>query len=148
MLGDRPYWCFCVETLQGADGQSQGAGKKRIDDKDVLSSEDFAVFVALRDLRKTIADAEAVPVFTIFTNEQLADIARNRPTTVKELTEIAGIGRARTDRYGEAVIELVAAKAGNPDEELARSGRSDTHPDLPPAQAPTLTPHRPPLRWA
>ena len=45
-----------------------------MDYKEILKSEDFAVFARLRDLRKEIAQAEAVPVYTVFTNEQLAQL--------------------------------------------------------------------------
>jgi len=37
--------------------------------REVLSPEDFALFVKLRDWRKQAAEKEAVPVYTIFTNE-------------------------------------------------------------------------------
>lgn len=118
-IADRPVWCFCVETLAGAEALRPASGKKRVDYKEILSAEDFTLFVALRDLRKTMADAEAVPVFTIFTNEQLAEIARRRPTTVRELEAIDGIGAARSSKYGAAVTALVTERAGRPHEELA-----------------------------
>jgi hypothetical protein len=43
-----------------------------VDYKEVLNEADFAVFSRLRDLRKVIAEKEAVPAYAIFTNEQLA----------------------------------------------------------------------------
>jgi hypothetical protein len=43
-----------------------------VDYKEVMNEADFAVFSRLRDLRKVIAEKEAVPAYAIFTNEQLA----------------------------------------------------------------------------
>ena len=74
--------------------------KNKIDYKDVLKPEEFAVFAKLRDLRKQIAQAEAVPVYTIFTNEQLADMVRAKVTTRAGLGKIDGIGEARVEKYG------------------------------------------------
>ena len=74
-------WCFCVEYLEGAPGQGGGRGSgrsKRVDYKEVLSEEDFAIFARLRDVRKELAGQEAVPVYAVCTNEQLAAMASER----------------------------------------------------------------------
>ncbi len=46
--------------------------------------------------------------FTIFTNEQLAQVAGKRPTSKVALQKIPGIGEAKTNKYGQAVIGMVA----------------------------------------
>ena len=54
---------------------SSNAQKKDIIDyRQILSEEDFAVFAKLRDLRKKLAENTGVPVYAVFTNEQLAQI--------------------------------------------------------------------------
>jgi superfamily II DNA helicase RecQ len=112
------FWCLAVEYLSGdsASGAEDGRLKKsrRIDYKDILSPEDFALFVKLRELRKKIAADEAVPVYTIFTNEQLAQISKNRATDRKELMQIDGIGEARAAKYGEQVAEMVKQASRGP----------------------------------
>src|SRR4051794_22092855 len=71
--GPASFWCFCVDVLDGPAAGPRGAtGRGKVDYKEVLTPEQFAVFARLRDLRKQIAQAEAVPVYTVFTNEQLA----------------------------------------------------------------------------
>jgi superfamily II DNA helicase RecQ len=68
---------FVVETVAPpADGQF--GGRAKIDYRAELSEEEFAVFSRLRAWRKQAADAEAVPVYTLFTNAQLAEMARRR----------------------------------------------------------------------
>ncbi len=103
-------------TPPPSPGQSGGGGKKRIDYRAELSPEDFAVFVRLRDERKRLAEAEGVPLYTILTNEQLADLARRRPATLAALAETAGLGPARLDKHGPRLLEALreAASAGNP----------------------------------
>ena len=65
-----PYWCICVEFL---DGAPPAAGKednrRRVDYKQRLTEADFALFVELRELRKKLATEEAIPVYAICTNE-------------------------------------------------------------------------------
>jgi hypothetical protein len=43
-----------------------------------------------------------VPVYTIFTNEQLAQMVQSRATTKAALEKIAGVGDARIEKYTPA----------------------------------------------
>ncbi len=112
--GDNSFWSIAVEYLTGDSAQSGsfGSGKRRgrVDYKEVLSMEDFAVFAKLRDWRKQKAAEEAVPVYQIFTNEQLAAMAERRVTSRSELMEIEGIGEGRCEKYGKFVIEILSRK--------------------------------------
>ena len=54
----------------------------------------------------------AAPLFArVFDNKTLVAIARTMPTTLTELSRISGVGPAKLERYGEAVITLLAAHA-------------------------------------
>ena len=44
----------------------------------------------------------------MFDNKTLAAIARTAPTTLRDLGRISGVGPAKLERYGNAVIELIA----------------------------------------
>jgi superfamily II DNA helicase RecQ len=113
--GERVLWCVAVEYLEGANVRSESSAggetgrKGRVDYRDLLPPAEFALFSKLRELRKAIADAEAVPVYAVFTNEQLASMARQRPQTRQALQGIEGIGEAKAERYGQRVIELLGA---------------------------------------
>jgi DNA helicase II / ATP-dependent DNA helicase PcrA len=65
-----------------------------------------ARYSALRDLRNELRDGK--PAYVVFDNKTLAAIARVAPTNVRDLGRISGIGPAKIERYGEAVIELIA----------------------------------------
>jgi superfamily II DNA helicase RecQ len=55
-------------------------------------------------LRKNIADSEGVPVYTVFTNEQLAEIVRQKITTKNALSGIQGVGGKKIEKYGDNFI--------------------------------------------
>ena len=110
-----PRWCFCVEYLEGGSpsGGSFGSAKsKRVDYREVLSETDFAVYARLRDVRKELASSEAVPVYTICTNEQLAAMATRRPETLSAFREIDGLGQAKTEKYGRAFLDCLQSFKG------------------------------------
>jgi superfamily II DNA helicase RecQ len=111
--GPSSFWCFCIDYLESPNG---GGGveigrpnvhRSKVDYREVLPPEQFTRFVKLRDLRKEIAQAEAVPVYTIFTNEQLAQMVKMDVTTKAALEKVAGIGEARTAKYGDRFLALL-----------------------------------------
>jgi hypothetical protein len=75
--GEASFWALCVSLAAGPGAlpaalkAEQGNGR-RIDYREVLNEADFAVFSQLRLLRKSIAEAEGMAPYTVFTNEQLA----------------------------------------------------------------------------
>ncbi|MFO0905757.1 MAG: HRDC domain-containing protein [Pirellulales bacterium] len=110
--GSDSFWSFCidyVELSRAGDGSSAvSSGKSKGKDyKQILNEADFAVFARLRDLRREISQAEAVPIYTVFTNEQLAQMVQNRVRTKSALTAIAGVGDARSEKYGPRFLELL-----------------------------------------
>lgn len=116
--GASSFWSICVVSQTGPLRTGKGApGKKgAVDYREVLSAEDFAVYARLRELRKELAQREAVPPYAVFTNEQLAAIVQGRVTSVTALKEIEGVGDARVDKYGMSVVTLMTSLASPPSE--------------------------------
>jgi superfamily II DNA helicase RecQ len=113
--GSQSFWSFCIDYLpQGGKGKEaiRAEQRDRVDYKEKLPPEQFRVFAALRELRKEIAQAEAVPVYTIFTNEQLAQMVTSGVTSKAGLEKIDGIGEARVAKYGERFVELLTRMLG------------------------------------
>lgn len=116
--GRESSWAFCVEYVggpasPGVVGAAPGPVTAKVDYKELLSPVQFEVFAGLRTLRKTLAEREGQPVFAIFTNAQLAEIAQRGCASLAELREIAGIGEARAAKYGaEVLAELGGGKEG------------------------------------
>jgi superfamily II DNA helicase RecQ len=107
-LGAQSFWSLCVEYVESASVAAKNAPRSRVDYKEVLSPKDFELFAKLRDLRKEIAAEEAVPVYAVCTNEQLAEIARQRTESLTDLKKIDGLGDAKVEKYGERLLEIVA----------------------------------------
>ncbi|MGO9202903.1 MAG: HRDC domain-containing protein [Limisphaerales bacterium] len=107
--GENSFWTFCVEYLEsvGAAGVWPGKGPK-VDYKEVLKPAEFEVFSRLREWRKAAAEKEGVPVYAVLTNEQLAQIVRKQVSSKAALKEIDGVGEARVEKYGEAVLKVLA----------------------------------------
>ena len=118
----KSYWAVCVTTAASAkiakSRQSTTAiddsNKRRgaIDYKTVLSPYDFEIYAALRDLRKTVAEAEGVPAYVVFTNPQLANMVTQKVVTKKALASIDGIGKARVDKHADTFVACLQEKLG------------------------------------
>lgn len=83
------------------------AKRPRIDYREILSTDEFARFAKLRDLRRQLAEADGVPVYNVLNNAQLATIARTVPQTKTELGKTEGLGSAKLERYGDALLGLL-----------------------------------------
>lgn len=107
--GQNSYWTFCVSWLPaGSPGpKASRSSKPRVDYRQVLNEHDFAVFARLRTLRKELAEAEGVPAYALFTNEQLAEMVRRKAATPTALAEIQGVGEGRVAKYGEAFLSEI-----------------------------------------
>jgi len=105
MKGSDPYLLFVVEYLDGPGGE-KNAKPPKVDYREELTEEEFAVFSALRDWRKARSETEGVPVYTIFTNAQLAEIVKKKVGSLAELETVAGVGKSRIENYGEALLKI------------------------------------------
>ncbi len=105
---ENSFWTFLIEYLEQAPIPTQnGDAKSKIDYKQVLTEDEFALFSRLRDLRKELAARESIPVYAIFTNEQLSEMAKKKVRTKADLQKIAGVGEAKITKYGGALIENI-----------------------------------------
>ena len=123
------FWCFCVEYIDQvikSPTTSSSFSKKgeRVDYKDVLSENDFMVFSKIRDLRKELAMTESIPVYTVCTNEHLAQMVLNRCSSVSSLQKIPGFGEAKIQKYGKRFLELLGTLF-NGEANIETSGTTD-----------------------
>ena len=98
-------WSFCVEWLEG--GKPSPSKRPKIDYREILSAAEFDLFSALRDQRKEMAHREGVQLYTVMTNEQLADMVRLKIKEVSELEQIPNMGAARIEKYGAALLKIL-----------------------------------------
>ncbi|WP_029558490.1 DNA helicase RecQ [Xanthobacter sp. 91] len=69
---------------------------------------DEALFQKLKKLRLELARAQGVPPYVIFHDTTLMAIAELKPTTMKALGMISGIGEAKLMRYGQQFLAVIA----------------------------------------
>ncbi|HWG01855.1 MAG TPA: RecQ family ATP-dependent DNA helicase, partial [Trebonia sp.] len=72
-----------------------------------LSPEEQAVFDRLRAWRKDAAEGK--PPYVVFNDATLREIVSARPSSLAELSDVNGVGAAKLAKYGEAVLEILAA---------------------------------------
>jgi len=68
---------------------------------------DGDLFQRLRALRRSLADAEGVPAYIVFSDAVLARMAADRPTDEAGLLAVPGVGPAKLARYGQAFLRLL-----------------------------------------
>ncbi len=122
--GSHSAWAICITYLDQAEPSSQKQSTKRaprVDYREVLPEAQFQVFAKLRNLRKTIAEKEGVPVYAVFSNEQLAEMVTRSVRSLNELEAIAGVGPARRAKYGQAFLKLLAELLAQSEAALNRS---------------------------
>jgi ATP-dependent DNA helicase RecQ len=69
----------------------------------------MGLFEALRAWRAAQAREQGVPAYVVFNDATLRGIAAVKPADEDALSEISGIGGAKLERYGRAVLDVVAA---------------------------------------
>ncbi|MET9230554.1 DNA helicase RecQ [Lentzea sp. NPDC003310] len=74
-----------------------------------LTPEATPLFEALREWRATQAREQGVPAYVIFHDATLKSIAASRPTSLSALGGVSGVGQAKLTKYGDQILEVVAA---------------------------------------
>ena len=74
-----------------------------------MTAEVAARFEALRSWRLDVARSTEVPPYVVFHDRTLAEIANRRPATAGALATIPGVGPAKLERYGDAVLAVLRA---------------------------------------
>jgi ATP-dependent DNA helicase RecQ len=72
---------------------------------------DDPLFHALRNWRSELAREQGLPAYIILNDRTLHELAAHHPTTHDELLQINGIGQAKAERYGSALLEILQQQA-------------------------------------
>lgn len=74
----------------------------------LLPPADEKLLAALKDLRKSLAMRQSIPAYVVFTDATLVDMCRLKPKTQEEFMEVSGVGQAKSQRYGEVFLAVIA----------------------------------------
>ena len=69
------------------------------------------LFDALRAARREIAAQSGVPPYVVFHDSTLREIAAAKPRDLSELAKIQGVGAAKLQRYGEAMLAVLSTNS-------------------------------------
>ena len=116
--GENSFWTVCVDYLASSSASAApgvkaaltAARRDKPDYKETLSATDFALYLTLRELRKGIAEQDGTPLYAIFTNDQLAEMATRRCQSALDLSTIPGVGEARLAKYGERFLASIGTR--------------------------------------
>jgi ATP-dependent DNA helicase RecQ len=89
--------------------QSSGRTSERADPTIGMGPRERARWERLRAWRTETAKRDGVPAYVIFHDATLAEIARNGQDSVDDLRGIPGMGARKLDRFGNELLEVVAA---------------------------------------
>jgi ATP-dependent DNA helicase RecQ len=85
-----------------------GASSARSASSAVLETdEQQALFERLRALRKSLADAEGVPPYIVFSDAALRGMCVALPHSEDELLAVSGVGPVKLKRYGRVFLDEI-----------------------------------------
>ncbi|HZP91904.1 MAG TPA: RecQ family ATP-dependent DNA helicase, partial [Burkholderiales bacterium] len=86
---------------------------RRRHEEDSWLGVDEALFESLRKFRRELAAARGVPPYIILGDRSLREVARLRPTTLAQLSEIYGIGEKKLADLGERILDVCNRRASS-----------------------------------
>jgi DNA helicase II / ATP-dependent DNA helicase PcrA len=98
-----------LDGLWPEDGPARRRGPGSPLARPVLIGEyDQDLFERLKEWRRQVATEIDKPAYTVLRDTELAAIAEIRPVSMADLARVNGIGPMKLDRYGPALLALVA----------------------------------------
>ena len=89
------------KAISGEDDLILSAGKNK-------GGTDEVLFSLLKELRKEVAKKLSVPPYIVFQDPSLEDMTIQYPITLEEMNQISGVGPGKSEKFGQAFIELIA----------------------------------------
>ncbi len=96
-----------VEMRSVTPRKSKTAARRRAKASDTMPAADEELLAQLKAWRSVQASTQSVPAYVIFHDRTLAAIAAAQPEDLDALSEIAGIGAKKLERYGQALLDLL-----------------------------------------
>jgi ATP-dependent DNA helicase RecQ len=97
----------------GGSGTGSGSGSGGATGSGALPDNvDASLLAALKAWRLQQARDQAVPPYVVFHDRTLLEIAARLPADLEALSQVSGVGAAKLERYGQAVLQLLQSSAG------------------------------------
>ncbi len=79
----------------------------------VVEEHDQTLWEQLRQLRRSLAEEQNVPAYVIVNDKTLMELVKYRPRNQLELSQISGIGQYKLEKYGDALLKVLADYASS-----------------------------------
>lgn len=89
-------------------GRTGAAMARRSEAETDLDAAAQVRFDALKAWRADVAREHGLPAYVIFQNVTLAELARQQPQTLEEMSGISGIGAKKLEAYGEDLLRVLS----------------------------------------
>jgi ATP-dependent DNA helicase RecQ len=87
---------------------AQGKTKAKRQTKSQLPVDiDVALWEALRECRRELAEEQGVPPYVIFHDRTLQELCVTLPETMSQFADIGGVGERKLDKYGEIFLAVI-----------------------------------------
>ena len=104
------YWSFYVKYVDSLAVAERE--KPKVDYRTVLDEATFARFSKLREIRKGLSGTENVPAYTIFSDEELAELAKMEVVTESSMRMVKGIGDKKMEKYARYFLTAASDEKG------------------------------------
>ncbi len=69
---------------------------------------DVALWEALRECRRLLAEEKGVPPYVIFHDKTLREMCVALPRSLQQMGHISGVGERKLDKYGDAFLQVIS----------------------------------------
>ncbi|MDG1945263.1 MAG: DNA helicase RecQ [Halioglobus sp.] len=102
----------CRALLRGEENielrrDTRGKNIKLQTKTELPSDIDIALWEALRDRRRTLAEEQGVPPYVIFHDRSLKEMCALLPSSSMQFGRITGVGERKLDKYGDAFLAVI-----------------------------------------
>jgi len=97
------------QTLQLRPEQKRRSSRRRLSTAQDIAPGDEKLWDSLRAHRRTLAEEQVVPPFTIFHDATLRHMIEVRPSSLDEMLAVSGVGEHKLEKYGEGFLRILLA---------------------------------------
>ena len=95
------------KAARGAGSKTGKPGSKAAVEAMDLDDQAQARFEALKNWRAEVAREHSLPAYVIFQNVTLAEMARQHPQSLDDLSGISGVGAKKLEAYGREILRVL-----------------------------------------
>ena len=104
------YWSIIVfyDTTK-SENQSNPTNKVSLTEESELPPEERQIYETLKRWRRDKANQLNVPSYVICHNTELMTLAKVRPQTLEELSNVKGFGGHKISNHGDEILQLLTS---------------------------------------